>query len=178
MYNVSQATCKLGSFATPTIIVLHIVGHHRHLRPNSSSIYQSNVISSCSDGCEVVYEECMVCFVALSLLTLSVYLFVSHHLFSLALALSLSLTHAHTRTRIRTNTVPFSVFRSPSSLPHSRTSTLSGLVAVFMWNGESPSSGPVACAQSIDDIQNAQAAHALDLMLACLNQVLKYAYRS
>ena len=55
MYNVSQATCKLGSFATPTIIVLHIVwSSDRHLRPNSSSIYQSNVISSCSDGCEVV----------------------------------------------------------------------------------------------------------------------------
>jgi len=67
---------------------------------------------------------------------------------------------------------------SPTPLPPLLNATLSGLVAFFMWSGQSPLGGTVACAQSIGDIQDAHAVHALDLMLACLNQVLEYAYRS
>ena len=105
------------------------------------------------------------------------------------LSRSCSVSLSYTRTR--TKTISFSVFISranrglhlpPSlpppfpTLPHSLACT-SGLVASFMWDGESPSSAPVPCAQRIGHIQDPRAAHALDLMLACLNQVLKYPHK-
>jgi len=59
----------------------------------------------------------------------------------------------------------------------SDTHTTAGLIAVFMWNGQSPTDASLArpqniVSQAISTTRDPPAARALELMLACLNQVL------